>query len=459
MTRTRRRTRLWQTATFRLALAFSLIFGIGSAALLFALDISMSRAAAEELEDSLRSQMAIMRADANLEGAEALIGILESHHASGDPSPYVYLVILPDGRRFNAGLPEDISLEIGLHRISVPATDSRPGKGDETMDMLVLADRAQDGAMMAVGRAASTLDKLTAGLHRIALIGGAGLILLAAVAGLVMGAMMLRRLERVNSAAEQVVGGDAARRLPALGFGREFDALVANLNRMLDRLDHTMTALRQVSSDLAHDLRTPLTRLRNTLEEGAAGDDVERAAWAERGISEIDEALGILNALLRIAQVEAADRKSGFAAVDVGALAQTLIDAYRPEAEDSGHRLMLSAEPGLMAVCDAALVKQLLANLIDNALRHTPPGTAVALTARTMADEIEVAVADDGPGVPPGESGNIVKRFYRLDRSRATPGAGLGLTLANAIAELHGHALEIADNRPGLKIAVRLQRA
>ena len=187
MNQLKARTRIWQTATFRLALVFSVIFGIGSAALLAMLDYGITRAAEQELEDSLRSQMAIMRADANLEGGAALVEVLAEHHASGDPSPYSYLVITPDGRRFNAGLPEDMTIVEGIHRISVPSTNSRPGKGGEMMDLQVLADTAADGTLMAVARATSQLDELRNGLHRIAIAGGVGLTILAILAGLALG--------------------------------------------------------------------------------------------------------------------------------------------------------------------------------------------------------------------------------------------------------------------------------
>ncbi len=228
---------------------------------------------------------------------------------------------------------------------------------------------------------------------------------------------------------------------------------------MLDRLGHAMTALRQVSTDLAHDLRTPLSRLRNTLEEGAGGDDHQRAEWAARGIADIDEVLDVLNALLRIAQVESSNRKSAFGPLDIGGLVTTIADAYRPAAEESGHAIAVAAPSGIEVNGDVALLKQLLANLVDNALRHTPAGSRIDIAVTAGRENATVSVADDGPGVPRADIGNITRRFYRLDRSRSTPGAGLGLTLAKAIADLHGAPFTLSDNRPGLRIEIALTRS
>ena len=452
-----RPTRLWQTAIFRLAIVYALIFGAGGAALLVALDFGIARVAEQELEDSLRSQMAIMRADANLEGGMALVGVLRGHHESGDPSPYNYFVLTPDGTRFNAGLPDTIPTEEGLHRISVPSANARPGVGNEIMDLMILVERARDGTLMGVARNTSQLDELGAGLHRVALVGGIGLTVLAVVGGLALGSMVLKRLQRVNAAADRIMGGDSTKRLPSVGFGREFDALVSSLNQMLDRLDHAMVTLRRFSSDLAHDLRTPLTRLRNTLEETPPTLKPAERAWAERGIAEIDDALDVLSSLLRIAQIEGADSRAAFALVDLNTIAESVIDAYSPAAEEGGHHLVDRREPAAMVLGDAALLKQLLANLVDNAIRHTPPGTTVRVEIASDGPNVTLAIADNGPGVPAAELGNLTKRLYRLDRSRTTPGSGLGLTLAKAIAELHGTTLTLSDNTPGLRAAITLK--
>ncbi|MCC6920101.1 MAG: HAMP domain-containing histidine kinase [Alphaproteobacteria bacterium] len=449
--------RIWQTATFRLAVILSLIFGLGSAAVLLALDFSMARAAQSELEDSLENQMAIMRADIDAEGSDALIEMLEGHRKGGSPTQYAYLVHTPDGGRYVAGLPADLPESDGFSRVSVhPAT---PRGGETTIDMLVLSARGSDGTFLAVGRETSALDKLRDSLHLIALVGGGGLAVLAVATGLVLGYVLLRRLERVSDVAARVLGGNQNERLPAIGLGREFDALVLNLNRMLDRLAQTMSALRQVSGDIAHDLRTPLTRLRSLLEDAAGSDDAVRREVLERAVGETDEILLIFNALLRIAQVEGGDRRSHFELVDISALVTELADVYRPEAEDLQHALRLDAQAGLYGRGDRRLLRQLLSNLLENAMRHTPPGTAITLRATGEDTRIRLSVTDNGPGVPAAEVPNLTQRFYRLDRSRSTPGSGLGLTLATAIAELHDGRLSVENGEPGLIVTFAFPRA
>lgn len=457
MTRADGRPRIWQTATFRLAVILSLIFGLGSAAVLLALDYSMARAAQSELEDSLENQMAIMGADIDAEGSEALIEMLEGHRKGGSPTQYAYFVHTPDGARFVSGLPADLPERDGFSRVS--ASPAPPRGGEAAIDMLVLAARGSDGTFLAVGRETSALDKLRDSLHLIALVGGGGLAILAVATGLVLGYVLLRRLERVSDVAARVLGGNQNERLPAIGLGREFDALVLNLNRMLDRLAQAMSALRQVSGDIAHDLRTPLTRLRSLLEDAADSDGATRREVLERAVGETDEILLIFNALLRIAQVEGGDRRSHFEPIDVSALAAELADVYRPEAEDLQHALRLDAQPGLYGRGDWRLVRQLLSNLLENAIRHTPPGTTITLRAKGDDTLIQLSVADNGPGVPAAEIPNLTRRFYRLDRSRSTPGSGLGLTLATAIAELHGGRLGVESGNPGLIVTFAFPRA
>jgi signal transduction histidine kinase len=218
-----------------------------------------------------------------------------------------------------------------------------------------------------------------------------------------------------------------------------------------------MEGLRQVSNDIAHDLRTPLSRLRQRLEaarlEARSVADYERAV--DQALQDADTALATFSALLRIAQVEAGMRHGSFAELDLSGLIEHLVMTYAPVAEEFGKRLICSIAPRIRIRGDRELLAQMLVNLIENALRHTPGGTALSVTLDNNGEGPLAVVADDGPGVPRAEREKIFRRFYRLETSRTTPGSGLGLALVAAVAELHQISIRLADNRPGLQVMLQ----
>jgi signal transduction histidine kinase len=225
---------------------------------------------------------------------------------------------------------------------------------------------------------------------------------------------------------------------------------------MLSRIQQLMDGLRQVSSDIAHDLRTPLGRLRQHLEDARerAKTTTEYDEATDAAIEEADGLLETFSALLRIAQVEAGAQKSGFSELDFSALVRSIGEAYQPAAEDSRHRLLIDVEDGANLTGDRQLLAQMISNLIENALNHTPEGTTVSVGLRKTGTGFEAEVADDGPGIPETEHGKVFDRFYRLDRSRSTAGSGLGLALVKAIAGLHGLSVRLEDRKPGLRVVV-----
>ena len=250
--------------------------------------------------------------------------------------------------------------------------------------------------------------------------------------------------------------GDLSARIPVRGTQDEIDQLIASLNAMLGRIQQLMDGLRQVSSDIAHDLRTPLGRLRQHLEDARerAKTTAEYDAATDAAIEEADGLLETFSALLRIAQVEAGAQKSAFADIDLSALARSIGEAYQPAAEDSGHTLDIRIDDGVHFTGDRQLLAQMISNLVENALHHTPSGSTVALAVRKTAPGFAIEVADNGPGIPEDERGKVFDRFYRLDRSRSTAGSGLGLALVKAIAGLHGLTIELVDRKPGLGVVV-----
>jgi signal transduction histidine kinase len=226
---------------------------------------------------------------------------------------------------------------------------------------------------------------------------------------------------------------------------------------MLDRIQMLMEGLRQMSNDIAHDLRTPLTRLRQHL-EGAQTKAATAAEYGEivgKAIKETDDILTTFGALMRIAQIEAGTRRSAFTDVDFSNVLATIVEAYTAVAEDERHALANRISQGIVVRGDQQLLTQMMANLVENALRHTPAGTRVEIALDGDPAAPVCTVADDGPGIPEEERDKVFHRFYRMDRSRSTAGSGLGLSLVAAIADLHRIVVEVGDQRPGLKITLR----
>jgi signal transduction histidine kinase len=263
-----------------------------------------------------------------------------------------------------------------------------------------------------------------------------------------------RRLTAITDTAEAIIDGDLARRVPVRGSQDDLDRLALTLNRMLDRIASLMESLKQVSSDVAHDLRTPLTRLRQRLESGLAQPQ-ERAQALEGALADLDSILDTFSALLRIAQIEGGARRAAFRTCDLAAIAATVVEAFAPSAEDQKQSLTLAANGPLPVEGDAELLTQMLVNLVENALRHAGPGTRIVLAAgRDPGGRATLSVIDDGPGVPEAERRRVFDRFYRLEHSRTTPGSGLGLAMAAAAAKLHGADIELWDAAPGLEARV-----
>jgi signal transduction histidine kinase len=275
---------------------------------------------------------------------------------------------------------------------------------------------------------------------------------LAILGGVAARRVLTRRLAGITRVAERIVEGDFSRRVPVTGAGDEFDRLAVDINAMLDRLHELMDGVRHVSNAIAHDLRTPLARLRSRVEAALAAADSPAAfrAAAETALAEIDQLVAIFDALLRIAEIEAGHRRAAFARIELAPLIEDVADLYQPLAEARGLRLETRDAPGAAIAGDRALLSQALANLVDNAIKYTPAGGHVTITAAPVAAGVELVVADTGPGIPEAERGRVTERFYRLESSRATPGSGLGLSLVVSVAKLHGGRLSLEDGAPGL---------
>nr|WP_283949494.1 HAMP domain-containing sensor histidine kinase [Limobrevibacterium gyesilva] len=278
-----------------------------------------------------------------------------------------------------------------------------------------------------------------------------------------VGAWAVRGLFRVTIAdvsatASAISAGDLTRRVQVTGQGDEFDMLAETINDMLDRISRLMDGVRQVSNAIAHDLRTPITRARARLEDAAlhATSEADLRAAIDRAQADLDDIVAVFQALLRISEIEAGARRSAFASDDLAPLLRDLAELYDAAAEEKGLVLEQQVPAVLPVFGDRDMIQQAVANLLDNALKFSPPGGVVRLSASAGRDAVTVAVADGGPGIPQDSMARATERFYRGEQARNTPGSGLGLSLVQAVATLHGGVLRLEDNHPGLRAVLRL---
>jgi len=284
------------------------------------------------------------------------------------------------------------------------------------------------------------------------------------VFGLGGGALMsrnaLRRLDTINRTSAEIIAGDFSRRIPITAADDEFDFLAENLNRMLERTERLMKGMREVVDSVAHDLRTPLNRLRNRLEEmqRRADPDSPHLEDIEAAIAETDRLIGTFNALLLIAQADSGILRGSMAPMDLSAVAADVAELYEPLAEEKDIALSVVPSGVITVEGNRSLISQALANLIDNAIKYTPADGRIAVAVSETPEGVDLAVADSGPGIPPQDRARVLDRFVRLETSRNSPGTGLGLSLVAAVARLHDATLTLGDNAPGLKATISFPR-
>ena len=281
-------------------------------------------------------------------------------------------------------------------------------------------------------------------------------ILLGAGGGLYLSRAFLRKIDSITQSAQAIIAGDLKHRLPVSTNRDELDNLALVLNQMLDKIGSLIENIQQVSNDIAHDLRTPVSHLKFRLEDAltrnlSAEQYTERIAFA---IEEVDTILGTFSAMLRISQIESGSRRSGFKTVNLSDIVVSVIDALTPVAEEQGKTIHADIDPDVTLTGDKELLTQLAFNLLDNAILHTPINTQIAVSLSSTGIQTELTVADNGPGIAEAYRQKVFQRFYRLEQSRTTPGNGLGLSIVAAIADLHGGTLVLSDNNPGLKVVL-----
>jgi signal transduction histidine kinase len=457
---------LLRTNAFRLAALYMALFAVSVLALLAFIYFSTANFVEGQAEETISAEVAGLEEQYHEAGLMGLIEAINARDVAQHGEVTLYLLTDPRLHRIAgnlSGWPQTAPMSPGWVRFAVnlprhghaatyPAMASvMVLKGDYRL----LVGRDLRAAVMFRRRIERTLS--LAALLTLALgLGG----------GVFMTRNVLRRVEAVNRTSASIIQGDYSERVPVTGSGDEFDQLAANLNAMLDQIERLMLGMRQVTDNIAHDLRTPLSRLRARLEVTLLErPDVTRYAEALADtIAEADRLLGTFNALLSIAEAEAGARREGMAVVELDEIARSVAELYEPVAEEQGLELGVDLRSPLKVRGDRHLLSQAIANLVDNALKYTPEGRVDLRLRRAAgeggrADQVVLEVADTGPGVPPDRREHVFDRFVRLEHSRSTPGNGLGLSLVRAVARLHGGEVRLEDNAPGLRVIMILPAA
>jgi signal transduction histidine kinase len=454
------RSRLFRSTAFRLTLLYMGVFAIFATVALAYVAWNARRLIEDQIRQVIDAEITGLSEQFRQGGIRRLIVVIEQR-ARG-PGASLYLVTSPLGERL-AGNVEQVPIGL-LDRAGeseIPYTRSAEDQtGTRNAVAIVRVYLLPAGFRVLVGRDASERDRLR---HVVRRAGGWALgvvLILGVLGGFVIARRILKRVDGMSETTLSIMTSDLKDRLPVKGNGDELDRLAINLNTMLDRITVLMGGLRQVSDNIAHDLKTPLTRLRNRADEAlrpnATQDDMRRAL---EGVTEdADNLIRVFNALLMIARLEAGQARETMAPFDASAAALSVAELYEAVAEEAGARLVVDVAPGLVAHGNRELVGQALANMVDNALKYGRPpdgsGPIVTFSARRDASLIVFEVGDRGPGIPDGQRAKALERFGRLDASRTQPGFGLGLSLARAVATIHDGALVLKDNAPGLAVVL-----
>lgn len=451
--------RILRSSTFRLALLYVLLLSVSVAILLGFIYWSTAGYMDRQTTATIQAEIRGLAEQYRRRGLGGLTALITERVARDPVGASVYLLVDGDLARVVGNLdrwPQETPNADGWIRFRL--REWGPARAEEH-EARAQVFALRGGLRLLVGRdvrdleatRALILDALTWGLAITAA--------LALLGGWLMSAGLVRRLESINQTSREIMAGDLSRRISLSGSGDDFDQLAASLNAMLERIEQLMASVRQVSDNIAHDLRTPLTRLRNKLELLSAELPAsgKAADLAEETIGDAEEMLATFNALLRIARIESGSRRAAFADVDLTPLVQDVVELYEPLAADREQKILYDSRGLGRIFGDRDLLFQALANLVDNAIKYTPPGGTIEIGLETLPGEGAcVEVADNGPGIPAELREQVFRRFFRADHSRSTPGSGLGLSLVQAVIQLHRGAIELADNQPGLRVILRL---
>jgi len=448
----------FKSSAFRITLIYVLLFGLSVSIILGFIYWSTIIYKTQQTDDEINAEIQELAGVYEQKGYPGLITLLSERiekQRPGDPTLY----LLTDSR-----------YEPLIYNISGWPKVARDGKegwlefklddlreeGDREFSARARTYLVENRFNLLVGQGMKDLTTLKALVGR-ALIWGLMLTLaLGIIGGLMMRQTLRSRLGAINQTSRKIMQGDLRKRIATRGTGDEFDELATNLNTMLDQIEHGMEGVRRVSDNIAHDLKTPLARLKNRVEELKirVDDGSEEEAAADQIITEADGLLSTFNALLRIARIEYSEQRKGFKLVDINSILYDLQELYEPLVEEKGQSFSVKISKPMEIYADRDMLFQAFANLLDNAIKYTPEGGEVTISSFKDETRWCVEISDNGPGIPEDAHEKVVQRFYRLDQSRTTPGSGLGLALVYAVLKVHKLELAFSDNKPGLKVTV-----
>jgi signal transduction histidine kinase len=446
-----RRFEFFRTTSFRWAIAFAAVFAIGMGLLSGIIYWQTARYITRRVDTELRVYAHIAARQPRIEANDPLQRFFESDpekvkiaglfDAAGHP-------LAGNLRQIPAGLPP-----LGV----AGELEVRPGSGTpQVPSVRVLAQRLPDGRLLVLGRSMTVVQGIDEIVRAGLLLSLIPMLLLALSGGILLSRGALRRIAEVHGTSRLIMSGQLSKRLTVSGSNDDFDKLARIVNEMLDEIERLMLQAKGAGEDIAHDLRTPLTRLRGRLERALTarpgGPDV--AATLGSAVEDIDQILGTITAILRIAEVDHGQRRAGFREVDLADVVREAADLYEPIAEEKAIVIDVSIERVGAVRGDGDLLFEAVANLLDNAVKFTPRGGQVAVSIHEGEHGTLVRVRDSGPGIPAGDFTKVLRRFYRADHSRQTPGTGLGLSLVASIARLHGFGLVLNDREAGCCIEI-----
>ena len=458
--------KLFRTTAFKLTLVYLTTFALFAAIVLVYFAWNTRRLINEQITQTVDSEIVTLQDEYDIGGIRRLIFTLDAR--ARRPDSYLYLLTTAAGE----GLAGNVgSLTAGvLERSGWTETAYRKLEDLEQTEhhALVKIVQLSGGFRMLVGRDLEERDRM----HDVVINAGRWSLAIVVILGIAGGLFVMRRvLQRVDAmtaTAQTIMAGDLSGRLPVGGTGDELDRLAGHLNAMLDRIEALMRGLKEVSDNIAHDLKTPLTRLRNRCEEAlrTAEDEAQYRAALEGTIEESDGLIQTFNALLMIARAESGQARDNMRDFDAAEVAHGVGELYEPLAEEKGLTLTIDAPVAALVRGNRELVSQALANLVDNSIKYAAPAAAlpegvrpeIRIQTTSEGDRILLTVADRGPGIPEADRARVLERFVRLEQSRSQPGSGLGLSLALAVAHLHGGDLKLEDNQPGLRTVISLPR-
>lgn len=438
---------LARSAGVRLALGYALLFSVSTMALVFVLWTATLGLLNAQVDAAIEADAQGLAERWQDGGARALLSTIEERLAGNVDDSAIYLLLDPAGQPVIGNLRDWPSQVTGTS-LTYELRVRRAGR-----ESLARLHRfaLPGGYTLLVGRDVQSRAALRTLLARTLGSTLLGILALGLGGAIVVQRLFQRMLSHVSATAAAISGGDLSRRVRLSGRGDEFDRLAETINDMLDRISRLMDGVREVSNAIAHDLRTPITRARARLEDAVAhAPDAETLrAEAQQAIADLDAITAVFQALLRISEIEAGARRSAFTRLDLAPLLRDLADLYEAVAEERGLTLVTDLDPSLPTQGDRALIQQAITNLLDNALKFSPPGGTVILRGRRSGNSLRLSVSDEGPGIPPGDVERATERFFRGEAARNTPGFGLGLTLVRAVAQLHGGTLALGQSRPG----------